>query len=125
MDLIQNATPALGLLVLLVLLAWGVRKFRHHLLPGGAQASQALRMVSTLALGPQHRVVLVEMTEPESGRRHLITVGVTAHAMAALHTVALGAGPATAPPVTPPAASTLPPGFQAQLDAQLRADRHE
>ena len=36
MDVIQTTAPALGLLLLLVLLAWGVRKFRQHLVPGGA-----------------------------------------------------------------------------------------
>ncbi len=123
MDLIQNATPALGLLLLLVLLAWGVRKFRQHLVPGGAQAAQSLRIVSTLALGPQHRVVLVEMTEPESGQRHLVTVGVTAHAMTALHSTTPGV-PA-APPAAPATVAPLPPGFQAQLESQLRAERHE
>ena len=122
-DLFQTATPALGLLLLLVLLAWGARKFRQHLVPGGSAATQALRIVSTLPLGPQHRVVLVEMTEPGSGQRHLITVGVTAHAMNALHSVTPGQ---PSPPPTPAQApAPLPPAFQAQLEARLRATPDE
>lgn len=123
MDVIQTATPALGLLLLLVLLAWGVRKFRQHLVPGGQPGAQSLRIVSALALGPQHRVVLIEVTEPESGRRHLVTVGVTAHAMTALHSTT--PGDATAPAASVPAPAPLPPGFQAQLESRLRADPHE
>ena len=122
MDVIQTTAPALGLLLVLVLLAWGVRKFRQHLVPGGAPGSQSLRVVSALALGPQHRVVLVEVTEPDTGRRHLVTVGVTAHAMTALHSTTPGQAPETAPA---PAAAPLPPAFQTQLASQLRADSHE
>jgi flagellar protein FliO/FliZ len=66
--------PAMGLLVLLVLLAWGVQWVKKRV-TGNTQGGTQLRLVSQMAVGPQQRVVVVELATPQ-GAVHL-TLGVT------------------------------------------------
>lgn len=85
--------PALGLLVLLVLLAWGVQWIKKRL-NGNAPNGSQLRLVAQLAVGPQQRVVVVELATPQ-GPIHL-TLGVTPSQVNTLHSHPVGAS--TPPP---------------------------
>lgn len=89
--------PALGLLLLLVLLAAGVQWFKRRTTPPGSGQGTSLRLVSHLALGPQQRVVVVEVNSPQGPVQ--LTLGVTPQHISTLHTQVLGS-PASAS-VTP------------------------
>ena len=66
-------------------------------IPGSAGAS---RLVSSLALGPQQKVVTVEVGPPNA--RVWLVLGVTPQYIQCLHTTAAeGAGTSTAVPSTP------------------------
>ena len=78
-------TPALMLLVLLLAAAWVVKWLRQRYAIGGAPDAQAIKVVSSLAVGPQQRVMVLELTEPGSQARHLLTVGVTPGQITTLH----------------------------------------
>jgi flagellar protein FliO/FliZ len=68
--------------VLLALLPWGVRWVqRRGQLPGAA--GPALRVGSAVAVGPQQRVVTVEVGPV--GQRTWLVLGVTAHQVQCLH----------------------------------------
>ena len=89
-------TPALMLLVLLLAAAWGVKWLRQRYAIGGGPQGQAIKVVSSLAVGPQQRVMVLELTEPGSQVRHLLTVGVTPGQITTLHSTPLSAVPAVA-----------------------------
>ena len=76
--------PVLGLLVLLVLLAWGVQWIKRRVTPAGSGIGAELRVVSQVMLGPQQRVVVVEVSGAQ-GPVHL-TLGVTPQHIRTLHT---------------------------------------
>lgn len=78
--------PALGLLALLAALAWGVQWLRRR--QGGGASGTALRVTSQLMVGPQQRVVVVELDGP-TGRVQL-TLGVTPQHVRTLHVAPLG-----------------------------------
>lgn len=82
--------PALALLALLALLAWGVQWWRQRLQAGGAGGT-VLRVVSQLMVGPQQRVVVVELDGPTGTVR--LTLGVTPQHVRTLHVQPLGAPP--------------------------------
>ncbi|WP_342132281.1 flagellar biosynthetic protein FliO [Hydrogenophaga sp. OTU3427] len=84
-DTMPSFTPALLLLGLLVLAAWGVKWLRQRYAIGGTPDAQAIRVISSLAVGPQQRVLVLELTEPGSQARHLLTVGVTPGQITTLH----------------------------------------
>lgn len=91
--------PALMLLALLLAAAWGVKWLRQRYAIGGAPDAQALKVISSLAVGPQQRVMVLELTEPGTQTRHLLTVGVTPGQITTLHsTPASAPGPAVAAP---------------------------
>ena len=79
--------PVLGLLVLLVLLAWGVQWIKRRVTPAGTGLGAEMRVVSQIMLGPQQRVVVVEVNGP-SGPVQL-TLGVTPQHVRTLHTATL------------------------------------
>jgi flagellar protein FliO/FliZ len=59
--MLQSALPALGLLLLMVLLAFALQRWRKHL-PGIAhQAGPSLKVMSSVSLGPQQRLVTVQV----------------------------------------------------------------
>lgn len=66
--------PALGLLVLLVLLAWGVQWAKKRL-TGPTDGGASLRLVAQMAVGPQQRVVVIELATPQGPVQ--LTLGVT------------------------------------------------
>jgi flagellar protein FliO/FliZ len=76
--------PALGLLVLMGLLAWGVQWFKKRTSPTGTGLSADLRLVSQLMVGPQQRVVVVELQGPEGPVQ--LTLGITPQQIQTLHT---------------------------------------
>lgn len=81
--------------VLLALLPWGVRWVqRRGQLPG--VAGPALRVGSAVAVGPQQRVVTVEVGP--AGQRTWLVLGVTAHQVQCLHQYAEPGAPSEATP---------------------------
>lgn len=83
----------IGFFVLLLsLLPWGL-KWLQRRVTGGLSGAALTRIVSAVAVGPQQRVVTVEVG-PE-GARTWLTLGVTAQTITCLHTAAVR--PAAAP----------------------------
>ena len=107
-DAMPSFAPALMLLVLLLAAAWGVKWLRQRYAIGGPADAQALKVVSSLAVGPQQRVVVLELTEPGSQARHLLTVGVTPGQITTLHSTPVGA-PVGAPTYAAVAAEKAAP----------------
>ena len=111
--MLQNAAPALALLVIMVLIAWLLQRYRRHLPGVAAQAGPALKVMGSLALGPQQRVITVQVGEGE--QRLCLVLGVSPGSITALHQMPLPDS------LTPEAAMDLQPaatGFKARL-AQL------
>jgi flagellar biogenesis protein FliO len=99
-------TPALLLLAMLVAAAWGVKWLRQRYAIGGPLNDQAIKIVGSTSLGPQQRVVMLELTEPDGQTRHLLTVGVTPGQITALHSV----------PRTPAASAAITPAVRAAIE---------
>lgn len=59
----QNALPAVGLLVLMMLVAWMLQRYKRHLPGRLGQTSVAMQVTGGLSLGPQHRLVSVRIGE--------------------------------------------------------------
>ena len=110
----QNAAPALALLVIMVVMALVLKRFRRHI-PGAAlQGGPKLQLLSSLSLGPQQRVVTVQVGQGDDAV--CLVLGVGAGSVQALHQLPL-----------PPAAmnaseAAAPNGFAARL-AQLTQPR--
>ncbi len=102
--------PALGLLLAMVLLAWGVHWVRKRMAPSGSGLGADLRLVSQLMVGPQQRVVVVEVNGPDGPVQ--LTLGVTPQHISALHAQRLdgaaAAAGATASSSPAPFASATP-----------------
>lgn len=85
--MLQNALPAVGLLAAMLLAAWLLQRWRRHL-PGVArQAGPALKVMSSLPLGPQQRVVTVQVGE--GADRLCLVLGVAPGGVTALHQMPL------------------------------------
>lgn len=67
----------------MALLPWLVRRVQQRQAAGGMVAGGASRVLSAVAVGPQQRVVTVEVG-PEHARMWLV-LGVTAHNVSCLH----------------------------------------
>jgi flagellar protein FliO/FliZ len=76
--------PALGLLLLMGLLAWGVHWIRKRTAPTGTGQGAKLRLVSQIMLGTQQRVAVVELEGPEGPVQ--LTLGITPQQINTLHT---------------------------------------
>lgn len=80
-------TQTLVIVVLFVggmaMLPWLVRRLQQHRAGGSASTPMASRVLSTVAVGPQQRVVTVEVG-PEHARTWLV-LGVTAQNVSCLH----------------------------------------
>ncbi len=110
--MLQNALPAVGLLVLMVLLAWALQRWKRHL-PGIAHHSgPALQVLSAVSLGPQQRLVTVQVGQGPDAL--CLVLGVAPGAINALHSMPMPANTDTATPAPPNG------GFAARL-AQLTA----
>ena len=75
---------AIGLLLLLVGLAWGLQWLKKKQMADTGEGHGALRLVSQLAVGPQQRVVVVEVQTPQGPTQ--LTLGVTSAQVSLLHT---------------------------------------
>lgn len=88
-------TQTLVVVVLFVgamaLLPWLVRRVQQRQASGGVTSGGAARVVSAVAVGPQQRVVTVEVG-PEHARTWLV-LGVTAQNVSCLHTQPLSPVP--------------------------------
>ena len=112
----QNAIPALVLLAVLVGIAWALKWARGRVPGLVAGTGPSLRVLSSLALGPQQRVVTVEIGDGE--RRIGLVLGVAPGSVQTLHTLEL-------PPAAPSAANPpAPGGFAARLAQQLVKTPH-
>lgn len=67
----------------MALLPWAVRRLQQRQSAGSLMAAGASRVVSAVAIGPQQRVVTVEVG-PENARTWLV-LGVTAQQVSCLH----------------------------------------
>lgn len=104
-----------AVLAAIPLLLWLLRRspWGARLRGGGPGAPAPARLVGSLAVGPQHRVLTLEVGE--GAQRRWLLVGLTPQGLNTLHT--LEAPPAealAAPPESAPAAPTSP-GFAALL----------
>ncbi len=87
--------PALGLLLIMGLLAWALHWLKKRQAPAGSGQGAELRLVSQLMLGPQQRVVVVEVNGPNGPVQ--LTLGVTPQHVRTLHTQAVPAQAAPTP----------------------------
>lgn len=110
----QNAWPALVLLALMVGIAWALKWARGRLpgLPGvPGQSGPYVKVLGTVSLGPQQRVVTLQVGQGEGAT--CLLLGVAPGGVNTLHEMALPTDTA-APPAPPP-----PGGFAARLAQQL------
>jgi flagellar protein FliO/FliZ len=108
----QNALPAVGLLIVMIGVAWLLQRYRRHLPGVAAQRGPRLQVMNSMSLGPHQRVVTVQVGEGESAR--CLVLGVAQGGITALHSLPLDAADAAGPP--PGAtASGAAGGFAARL----------
>lgn len=110
--MLKNAAPALVLLLIMMIVAWMLQRYRRHIPGATRQTGPALHVMSTLALGPQQRVITLQVGQGESGV--CLVLGVAPGGITALHTLPLPAADLTTNASTEQPAS----GFAARL-AQL------
>lgn len=114
----QNALPAVVLLIVMMGVAWALQRYRRHL-PGVARSrGPALQVMSSLSLGPQQRVVTVQLGEGEE--RICLVLGVAPGGITALHQMPLPAEPLE----DNPSAITPASGFATRL-AQFTKGSHD
>jgi flagellar protein FliO/FliZ len=111
----QNALPAVVLLIVMIGIAWMLQRYRRHLPGAASQSGPRLQVMNSLSLGPQQRVVTVQVGEGADSL--CLVLGVAPGSITALHSQPLTEADATA---LPPGASTITPAgaFAARL-AQL------
>lgn len=113
--MLQNAMPALLLLALMVGLAFALKWARRRLPGIAGHSGPALRVLSSLSLGPQQRVVTVQVGD--GAERICLVLGVASGSVTALHQMPL---PAELPVV--PADPTAPAAsFAARLTQLMKA----
>jgi flagellar protein FliO/FliZ len=115
----QNALPAVVLLIVMVGVAWMLQRYRRHLPGVAAQRGPRLQVMNSLSLGPQHRVVTVQVGEGEGAR--CLVLGVAAGGVTALHSLPLS----SAEIQEPPPGSTLPTGSFAAKLLQVVQNRNQ
>ncbi|CAN7585525.1 flagellar biosynthetic protein FliO [Acidovorax sp. LjRoot129] len=111
-------TQTLVVVVLFVgamaLLPWLVRRVQQrHAAGSPGSVGVASRVLSAVAVGPQQRVVTVEVG-PEHARTWLV-LGVTAQQVSCLHVLPV------APPVAPPAVIRADPLFAQEMATAAKA----
>lgn len=92
----QSLFPVLLFVVLLAMVPLGLKWVRRHKL-GGSGSTHEAKVLSAVAVGPQQRVVSVEVGPADA--RVLLTLGVTSQSIHVLHSTPVGRGvePAPAP----------------------------
>jgi len=115
MNTLQNATPALVLLGLMVLAAWLLHRFRRHLPGTPSRTGPELQLLNTLSLGPQQRLVTVQVGQGDASV--CLVLGVAPGSITALHEMPM--------PVTlaQPGRGDEPPSRFAARLAQLTSGR--
>lgn len=117
--MVQNALPAVLLLIVMIGVAWMLQRYRRHLPGAASQGGPRMQLMSSLSLGPQQRVVTLQLGEGEAGL--CLVLGVAPGGITALHSLPLAAADALG---SPPGAS-LPPGagggFAARLAQMVQA----
>lgn len=96
----QTIVSVVLFLIILALLPLAIRWYQQRS-PGSAPSAAVSRVVSSLAVGPQQRVVTIEVG-PEGARTWLV-LGVTAQNISCLHSMPVGVAPARASVFAPPA----------------------
>lgn len=113
----QNALPAVVLLIVMIGVAWMLQRYRRHLPGAASQGGPRMQVMSSLSLGPQQRVVTVQVGEGEAGM--CLVLGVAPGGITALHSLPLAAEDAAGPaPGATASAGAGAGGFAARL-AQL------
>ena len=108
----QNALPAVVLLVVMIGVAWMLQRYRRHLPGVASQRGPRLQVMNSLSLGPQQRLVTVQLGEGEASL--CLVLGVAPGGITALHSLPLPMAEAADPP---PGATMPSPtgGFAARL----------
>lgn len=96
----QSFAPLALLVLLLALLPWGLRWLQQRTGLGRREGWVSSDLISSVAVGPQQRVVTVEVG-PAHARTWLV-LGVTAQQVSCLHTIAMP--PTSAPDPAQPSA---------------------
>ena len=110
--MLQNAMPALLLLALMVGMAFALKWARRRLPGAVGHSGPPMQVLSSLSLGPQQRVVTVQVGQGDEAI--CLVLGVSQGSVNALHHMKLPAGlPDAGQPIVTPASS-----FAARL-AQL------
>lgn len=84
----QTIVSVVLFLIILALLPLAIRWYQQRA-PGHVSPAAASRIISTVAVGPQQRVVTLEVG-PEGARTWLV-LGVTAQNISCLHNIPVGA----------------------------------
>jgi flagellar protein FliO/FliZ len=114
--MLQNALPAVGLLLAMIAAAWLLQRWRRHLPHVSRHAGPTLKVMNSLPLGPQQRVVTVQVGEGED--RVCLVLGVAPGGITALHQMPL--------PSDPPSSETTAThsgGFKARLSQFVQPER--
>ena len=110
--MLQNALPALALLAIMVAMAFALKWARRRLPGAVGHSGPPMQLLSSLSLGPQQRVVTVQVGQGDDAV--CLVLGVSPGSVNALHHMPLPAHlPQTEQPIVTPATS-----FAARL-AQL------
>lgn len=105
--MLQSALPALGLLLLMVLLAFALQRWKKHLPGIVQQAGPALKVMGSVSLGPQQRLVAVQIGQGADAL--CLVLGVAPGSVNTLHSMPLPTTPDG--PATPESAN----GFATRL----------
>lgn len=97
--MLQNALPAFGLLVLMVLVAWRSSRSRHQIAGLAGHGEPSLRVMNSLASVRSGAVVTVQVGQGAEGV--CLVLGVTAGSITALHQLPCPAAPRKHPPRPP------------------------
>ena len=116
--MLQNALPAVGLLLAMMVVAWLLQRWRRHLPNMSRQTGPSLKVMNALPLGPQQRVVTVQVGEGED--RVCLVLGVTPGGISALHQMPLPAEAAVEMP-----ADNQGEGFRARLNQLLQPQQQQ
>ena len=108
----QNALPAVVLLVAMVGVAWLLQRYRRHLPGVASQRGPRLQVINSLSLGPQQRVVTVQVGEGEGAV--CLVLGVSPGSVNTLHSLPLSPSDLAGPPSGATAPSPAS-GFAARL----------
>ncbi len=116
--MLQNALPAVGLLVLMVLLAWALQRWKKHLPGAATPAGPTLKVLNAVVVGPQQRLLSVQVGEGPYAQ--CLVLGVTPGSIQALHRMPMPTPLADAGTPAPTAGAS---GFGARLAQQLTAHK--